>query len=29
VGSIDHPMWWDEEMAAGYCVDNSHATRSH
>jgi hypothetical protein len=27
VGSMDHMMWWDEEMAAVGHMENRHATR--
>jgi hypothetical protein len=27
VGSIDHPVRWDEEKAVAYRMKNSHATR--
>jgi hypothetical protein len=28
VGSMDHPVWWDDEMVAAYHMEYSHAVRS-
>jgi hypothetical protein len=27
VGSMDHLVWWDEETAMAYRMENSHAAR--
>jgi hypothetical protein len=27
MGSMDHPVWWDEEMAATYHMENRHTAR--
>jgi hypothetical protein len=29
VGSMDHPVWWDEEMVVVDRTECTHAIRSH
>jgi hypothetical protein len=27
VGSMDHSVWWDDEMVMAYRMENNHTTR--